>query len=238
MDKNLITLNELQRYIKSKGESENEKVKIFLNNVFEIGFKLRYRDIFPMEDFECGDLLNLDYKFLYKEYLKFLEKNETYDDTLFYIAENQYANFYEKIQYSFKNLDNFKSLFKTRKQLIKEEKQRKRREEIRKIKDEFRKKFTELVSKFNTRKKNNNKSETISNNKKKMNEELSMMMNYSYSPREIFTHMETFEEKIFKQMEIKINDDLEVNIYARIRIEEHLKNIKQIREDVGSVFFK
>ena len=27
------------------------------------------------------------------------EKNETYDDTLFYIAENQYANFYEKIQY-------------------------------------------------------------------------------------------------------------------------------------------
>ena len=237
MDKNLITLNELQRYIKSKGESENEKIKIFLNNVFEIGFKLRYRDIFPMEDFEYGDLLNLDYKFLYKKYLKFLEKNETYDDTLFYIAENQYANFYEKIQYSLKNLDNFKSHFKTRKQLIKEEKQRKRREEIRKIKDEFRKKFTELISKFNARKINNNESGTISNNENtRMNEELSMMMSYSYSPREIYTPPETFEEKMFRQMEIKINDDLKVSIFARSRIEEHLIDIGHLRKKIGHIF--
>ena len=236
MDKKLISLNELQLYLKSRDNSKNERVKTFLNNVFEIGFSLKYLDIFPMEEFEYGDLLVLDCEFLYKEYLKFLEKNETYDDTLFYIAENQYANFYEKIQYSLKNLDNFKSHFKTRKQLIKEEKQRKRREEIRKIKDEFRKKFTELISKFNARKINNNESGTISNNENtRMNEELSMMMSYSYSPREIYTPPETFEEKMFRQMEIKINDDLEVSIFARRRIEEHLKNIKKIREDVGDI---
>ena len=46
------------------------------------------------------------HKFLYNEYLKFLNKNETYDDVLFYIAEFEYANFYEKIHH-FKNIKNF-----------------------------------------------------------------------------------------------------------------------------------
>ena len=87
MDKKFITLNELQHYVNFKGKNKNEKVKTFLNNVFEIGFSLKYSDIFSMEDFEYGDLLVLDYEFLYNEYLKFLNKNETYDDVLFYIAE-------------------------------------------------------------------------------------------------------------------------------------------------------
>ena len=54
-----------------------------------------------MEDFEYGDLLVLDYEFLYNEYLKFLNKNELMM-TFFYIAEFEYANFYEKIQFTFK----------------------------------------------------------------------------------------------------------------------------------------
>ena len=71
MDKKFITLNELQHYVNFKGKNKNEKVKTFLNNVFEIGFSLKYSDIFSMEDFEYGDLLVLDYEFLYNEYLKF-----------------------------------------------------------------------------------------------------------------------------------------------------------------------
>ena len=73
MDKNLVTLYELQLYTKSWGNSNNDRVKIFLANVFQIGFSLRYKNIFPMEEFEYGDLLILDNEFIYKEYLKFLE---------------------------------------------------------------------------------------------------------------------------------------------------------------------
>ena len=40
MDKNLITLYELQLYIKSWGNSNNERVKTFLNNVFQMGISL------------------------------------------------------------------------------------------------------------------------------------------------------------------------------------------------------
>ena len=141
MDKKFITLNELQLYVNSKGNSKNEKVKKFLNNVFEIGFSLKYSDIFSMEDFEYGDLLVLDFEFLYKEYLKFLDKNEIYDDVLFYIAEFEYANFYEKIQFTLKNIKNFTSHFKTRKQLIQEEKERKREAELRKKKKRNEKKI-------------------------------------------------------------------------------------------------
>ena len=74
MDKNLITLYELQLYIKSWGNSNNEKVKTFLDNVFQMGISSRYDDIFPMQEFEYGDLLILDQEFIYNEYLKFLEK--------------------------------------------------------------------------------------------------------------------------------------------------------------------
>ena len=87
MDRKLISLNELKLYVKSKGKNKNKKVETFLNNVFEIGFSFKYSDIFSMQDFEYGDLLVLDYEFLYEEYLKFLGKNETHDDVLFYIAE-------------------------------------------------------------------------------------------------------------------------------------------------------
>ena len=65
MDRNFITLYELQLYVKSWGNSNNDRVKIFLENVFQIGLTKRHYDIFPMEEFEYGDFLALDEKFLY-----------------------------------------------------------------------------------------------------------------------------------------------------------------------------
>ena len=67
--------------------------------------------------------------------------------------------------------------------------------------------------------------------------EASMMMinldgNFSRTP------IETFEEKVFRQMKININDSLQENIYARMRIEDHLKDIKKLRNDVGVLFSK
>ena len=44
------------------------------------------------------------------------------------------------------------------------------------------------------------------------------------------TPIETFEEKVFRQMENNINESLQENIYARIRIEEHLNDIKKLRK--------
>ena len=62
MDRNLITLYELQLYVKSWGNSNNDRVKIFLENVFQIGVTKNYYDIFPMDEFEYGDFLELDEK--------------------------------------------------------------------------------------------------------------------------------------------------------------------------------
>ena len=50
------------------------------------------------------------------------------------------------------------------------------------------------------------------------------------------TPPESFEEKVFRLMDIKINDVLQANIFARIRIEEHLKNIKKVKDDMGNLF--
>ena len=40
---------------------------------------------------------------------------------------------------------------------------------------------------------------------------------------DIYTPPEAFDEKVSWKMEIYINKDLHINIYARLRIEEHLK---------------
>ena len=229
MDKNLITLDELQLYVTSQGNTNNDRVKTFLNNVFQMGFSFKYRDIFPMNEFEYGDLLVLDRAFIYKEYLKFLEINESYDDVLFHVAENQYVNFHEQIYYELKQIDNFTSHFKTRKQLIEEEIERKRQEEIeRKEEEERRKKLSE---------------ENLSKESDFVNEQIdvemheaSMMMNWDGILSK--TPIETFEEKVFRQMEININESLQENIYARIRIDEHLKDIKKLRNDFGVLFSK
>ena len=231
MDKKLISLNELQLYVKSRGNSKNERVKTFLNNVFEMGFSYKYLDIFPMEDFEYGDLLVLDYEFLYKEYLKFLEKKETYDDILFYIAENEYANFYELINYAFKDLKNFTSFFKTRKQKLEEN-------SFEESKQTSSDKIIDLEDITETKKDEEDNQDELSNlsiNEKRPEYMESALIDglMGSSP---YIPPERIEEKVLRHFGINVNDLLEANIYARIRIEEHLKNIKQIREDIGSIF--
>ena len=117
MDKNLITLYELQLYVKSWGNSKNERVKTFLNNVFEIGFtRIRFDDIFPMSEFEYGDFLKLDEQFLYKEYLNFLNSNESIDDVLFYIAEKDYNSFQNLCDEFAPTNSHLRNLFETRKE--------------------------------------------------------------------------------------------------------------------------
>ena len=70
------------------------------------------------------------------------------------------------------------------------------------------------------------------------NREMSMMIDASsYFPnRDLYTPPETFEEKVLRKMEVNINKDLQANLYARIRIEEHLKDIIKTRKDIGSIF--
>ena len=238
MDRNLITLYELQLYVKSWGNSKNDRVKIFLENVFQIGLSKIYDDVFPMKEFEYGDLLVLDQEFIYNEYLNFLEKNEIYDDVLFNIAENEYPNFYREIKYAFKPLEDILSHFKTRKKLIEEEIERRKQEKIRQMKklDEDLKLLKEEYEKI--KKEEKTKSTPHSNDKSKINEEVSMRIDYDYffTDKDIYSPSETFLEKIRRQMGVNINNDLQANLYARIRIEEHLKDVLTVKEDIGKVF--
>ena len=186
-----------------------------------------------MEDFEYGDLLVLDYQFLYKEYLKFLEKKETYDDILFYIAENEYANFYELISYGLKDLKNFTSFFKTRKQKLEEN-------PFEETKQTSSDKIIDLEDIPETKKDEEDNQDELSNlhiNEKRpvyMESALidGLMGSSPYIPPE------RLEEKVFKHFGININDLLDSNIYARIRIEEHLKNIKKVQVNIGTLFTK
>ena len=240
MDKSLITLYELQLYIKSLGNSNNDRVKIFLDNVFQMGISLRYDDIFPMEEFEYGDLLILDQEFIYNEYLKFLEKNELFDDILFHIAEDQYPNFYEQIKYAYKPLQDIQTHFKTRKKLIEEEIERRKQEEIRKKREEEQlKKIIEEQKKMSEQEESNSVSYS-KDVKASENMEMSMKMDLDsfFSPKNIYTPPETFEEKVQRQMGININNDLQANFYARTRIEEHLKDIKKLKAVVADTFLK
>ena len=238
MDKNLITLYELQLYIKSWGNSNNERVKTFLDNVFQMGISLRYDDIFPMEEFEYGDLLILDQEFIYNEYLKFLEKNELVDDVLFHIVENEYPNFYEQINYAFKPLQDIQTYFKTRKKLIEEEMERRKQEEIRqKEQEELMKKLLEEIKDENDEKENHSSSLRNEINASESREMSQMIDLDSFFPnRDIYTPPETFEEKVQRLMGVNINKDLQANLYARIRIEEHLKDINKVRTDIGGIF--
>ena len=65
-----------------------------------------------------------------------------------------------------------------------------------------------------------------------MNEEASMMMDFSsyFSRKENLIPPETIQEKVFRLLDVRINDALPVNIFARSRIEEHLINISSVRK--------
>jgi len=116
MRKDLISLYELQLHVKSGGNSNNERVRTFLNEVFKIGFTNNVSDIFPMDDFLYGDFLILDKEFIYKEYLDFLKDNEEIDDVLYYIAENDSERFNALCIPSVQNIDNINQIYKTKKE--------------------------------------------------------------------------------------------------------------------------
>ena len=244
MDRNLITLYELQLYVKSWGNSNNDRVKIFLENVFQIGVTKNYYDIFPMDEFEYGDFLELDEKFLYKEYLNFLSLNENIDDVLFHIAENDYDKFQNLCNDFAPKISDLRNLFETRKEY------EKRVSSAREIftnhsfiddkmdfEDDFKKSFEEISKKLEKDKEE--PEEKIDENIleiRKIDEDLSQMAaqidlnEYPYSVSDYFF------DNIFDKMNIRINDDIKLNIFARLRINEHLRDIKKLGDDIGTIF--
>ena len=122
MRKDLISLYQLQLHVKSWGNSNNEKVRKFLKEVFKIGFSNYVSDIFPMDDFLYGDFLKLDKEFLYKEYLDFLKSNEEIDDVLYYIAENGLEKFNSICTPSVRSIEDIKNIYKTKKEIDEEPK--------------------------------------------------------------------------------------------------------------------
>ena len=244
MDRNLITLYELQLYVKSWGNSNNDRVKIFLENVFQIGLTKRYDDIFPMEEFEYGDFLELDKKFLYKEYVNFLSSNENIDDVLFHIAENDYDKFQNLCNDFAPKISDLRNLFETRKEY------EKRVSSAREImanhsfipnkidfEDDFKKSFEEISKKLEKDKEE--PEEKIDENIleiRKSDEDLSQMAaqidlnEYPYSVSDYFF------ANIYDKMNVKINDDIILNVFARIRINEHLKDVKKLKDDIGFIF--
>ena len=73
---------------------------------------------------------------------------------------------------------------------------------------------------------------------KKDSIEMSQMidLNSFFPTRDIYSPRETFLEKARRLMGVNINKDLQANLYARIRIEEHLKDILKTKEDIGYIF--
>ena len=61
-------------------------------------------------------------------------------------------------------------------------------------------------------------------------------LNSFFPSGDIYTPPETFEEKLQRQMGVNINKDLQANIYARIRIEEHLKEINKLKSTLTNIF--
>ena len=116
--------------------------------------------------------------------------------------------------------------------------ERRKQEEIRqKEQEELMKKLIEEIKDQNDEKENNSSFLRKEINASESREMSQMIDLDSFFPsRDIYTYPETFEEKVQRLMAININKDLQLNLYARIRIEEHLKDILKIREDVGTLF--
>ena len=115
--------------------------------------------------------------------------------------------------------------------------ERRKQEEIRqKEQEELMKKLIEEIKDQNDEKENNSSSLRKEINASE-SREMSQMINLdSFFPsRNIYSPPETFEEKVHRLMGVNINKDLQANLYARIRIEEHLKDINKARIDIGSI---
>ena len=78
------------------------------------------------------------------------------------------------------------------------------------------------------------KKEIIANDSMEMSQMIDL--NSFFPTRDIYSPRETFLEKARRLMGVNINKDLQANLYARIRIEEHLKDILKTKEDIGYIF--
>ena len=45
-----------------------------------------------------------------------------------------------------------------------------------------------------------------------------------------------FFANIFDKMNIQINDDIKLNVFARMRINEYLKDMEKLRDDIETIF--
>ena len=264
MLKDLISLYELQLHVKSGGNSNNERVRTFLNEVFKIGFTNNVSDIFPMNDFLYGDFLILDKEFLYKEYLDFLKDNEEIDDVLYYIAENDSERFNALCIPSVQNIDNINQIYKTKKETevidveenyLMEASMSYNFEErddnveilnmstfIEPIDYDFDKKkgflnreFIRLIREQKGKKEFSNEYFIRLLREKKELDEVNYIENQSDDVLEPLKIID-IHTNILDKMEINTNDHLKYNVYARMRIEDYVNDISKLRNTLSSVF--
>ena len=257
MDENFITLYELQLYVKSWGNSNNKRVKEFLNNIFKIGFTARtLGDIFPMAEFEYGDFLELDKKFLYKEYLHFLNSNENIDDVLFHIAEKDYDKFQDLCSDFAPKISDLRNLFETRKEY--EKRVSSAREIIANhsfidekinFEDDIKSTFDNIVKKLEIEKEETDKEETDKEETEKdalkavpeiedKEEDTSQIAAQIDLTEYHYKESDYFFANIFDKMNIQINHDIKLNVFARMRINEYLKDMEKLRDDIETIFSK
>ena len=227
MRKDLISLYELQLHVKSWGNSNNERVRTFLKEVFKIGFTNQVSDIFPMNDFLYGDFLILDKEFLYKECLEFLKDNQEIDDVLYYIAENNFEKFKSLCLPSLMNIDDIKKIFNTKKQTSEE--------------DSF---SIEDFSSIQMQHISPYTAEPLSDSD--LSDYLAILANPPEIPAFIKRVPKDIEPEqlkitdihtdILEKMGLKTNSDLKYNIYARMRIEDYVNDIKMLRGKLGNIF--
>ena len=214
MRKDLISLNELQLYIKSLGNSNNERVRTLLKEVFKIGFTNQLSDIFPMDEFLYGDFLILDKEFIYKEYLNFLKDNEEIDDVLYYIAENNYKKFNSLcLMWGSTNINEIYTIFKTKKQIDEEPK-------------------IKFEDSFSMRLEEKKDFHYLFNRRVTENEELKEVNRIE----ELQNRIPDIHADIFSKMKLNTNHHLKYNVYARMRIEEYVNEIDTLRNTLSSVF--
>ena len=249
MRKDLISLNELQLYIKSLGNSNNERVRTFLKEVFKIGFTNQVSDIFPMDEFLYGDFLMLDKELLYKEFLEFLKNNEEIDDVIYYIAENKYGKFNSICSPSVQDIDDINKIYKTTKEIDEESnisteetdhsfemhntilpeyeqdenKGFLNEDFIKLIKDKKERK--DFLNEYFYRRIREEKELDEVNNIENQSNDKSEPVNITY-----------IHTDILEKMEINTNDHLKYNVYARMRIEKYVNEIGSLRNTLSSVF--
>ncbi|MDC1260655.1 hypothetical protein N8014_03660 [Pseudomonadota bacterium] len=233
MRKDLISLYQLQLHVKSWGNSDNEKVREFLKEVFKIGFSNYVSDIFPMDDFLYGDFLKLDREFLYKEYLEFLKSHEEIDDVLYYIAENGFEKFNSICASSVQNIEDINKIFKTKKEIDSEPKII--------IEESFSMNFQEPEDNVEMHSSILSKDlyDFDLNNQEVSSEIPDFLKKQSAidSDKEIDA-LKTSDlySDIIENMNIKTNDHIKYNFYARMRINDHINDIKTLRGKLDGIF--